>query len=191
MKLAHVSVCTVLWLSVLTAPKIFGAVLVSCDDDNLRTYMAEGGTIRFECDGVIVLRAPLLITNEVTLDATGRSLALEGMGTNRLFDVRSSGALILRGLILRNGNTFGRVSLGEFWIEGLGGAIDNAGTVLAEDCVFANNNAAGYILGVPGAGRGGAIFNSGSFAANRCTFNSNKAWGGNCSGVLALTSVDG
>jgi len=85
---------------------------------------------------------------------------------------------------LRNGNTFGRVSLGEFWIEGLGGAIDNAGTVLAEDCVFANNNAAGYILGVPGAGKGGAIFNSGSFAANRCTFHSNRAWGGNSSGVL-------
>lgn len=87
----------------------------------------------------------------------------------RIFNVNASGNLTLRGLTLAGGGGF---------IAYRGGAIFNAGRVVAEDCTFTGNTA---------LDTGGAIFSdSGSvLTLTRCTFSANTADSGGGVGSIS------
>jgi hypothetical protein len=60
-------------------------VITNCAEADLVAAIQKGGPIRFACDGVISLSQPVVITNSVQLDASERSVVLDGRGSNRIF----------------------------------------------------------------------------------------------------------
>src|SRR5436190_2767743 len=153
---------------------------------NLVDAISRTNYIVFACSGTIAVTNPIVISSEVTLDATDQTVELHAGNTNRLFNVQPGGSLTLINLVLTGGKA------------AQGGAIRNQGTLVASNCVFAGNNANGANGaagangkddntrptnggdGQPGvSGLGGAIWNSSSLVLARCTFATNAATGGN------------
>src|SRR5688572_31349219 len=58
--------------------------LDNCDEANLRTAIAQGGMVSFDCDATIALTSTIAITNQVTLDANGHTVELSGGNAVRL-----------------------------------------------------------------------------------------------------------
>ena len=170
------------------------AVVSSCDETSLRAAIAHGGIVTFPCDGVISLANPLVITNDVILNASGREVALSGGGSNRVFEVLPGVSLTLVNLTIRNG------------VSTNAGAILNYGNLTLNNCILATNIAAGLAgssgadgtnggppllhsfdlnSGGPGASgtaggeaQGGAILNAGNLFATNTYFRGNFAVGG-------------
>ena len=61
-----------------------GGVVMVCDEASLNAALASGGTVTFACDGTISISATKVIAQDTTLDATGRTVALDGGGAVRL-----------------------------------------------------------------------------------------------------------
>src|ERR1043165_9559861 len=74
---------------------------------NLRFAAAAGGVAKFSTDGTITLSAPIAIVNDVTLDAGGHSVKIDGGNTTTLFQVAATGKLTLVGLWHGNGRAKG------------------------------------------------------------------------------------
>lgn len=200
---------TVLFLTFPT----HASLVAKCDESDLRTAIAAGGTVSFSCDGIITLTESILITNSTVLDGGGRMVTIRGNGTNRLFTVNSNGTLIARHLVLSDGiaikggailNDGGQLILeeirfytnratgvGNFRIPAEGGAVYSSGTLYASDCVFEGNESVGYvapydITGGP-ANKGGAVFiESGMAQLSHCQFRWNGA-----KGSLGLSDMSG
>jgi len=145
-----------------------GGVVTNCAEGDLRAALVGGGIVTFECDGILTLSAPLFITNDTTMDASGHDLILiEGPVVEmfRLLQVNPGVTLALNHLTLANGfarGTNSAVGNGTGG-DGFGGAVwNNAGTFQANDCTFSNNLALG---GTGGPGVSGTIaFNFGGGA---------------------------
>src|ERR1039458_5675283 len=157
---------------------ISAGVVTSADETTLRNELAGGGTVTFDCDGVIVLSNTIVIATNTILDASGHNMIISGNEAKRIFTVNTNVNFILKNLVLANGfaigrglletNEFGTITnLYEF--DGTGGALCSTGTVQIIQCVFSNNIASGTNFGkfgsgwpFPGAtaGSGGAIFRS-------------------------------
>lgn len=148
---------------------------------------------------MIVLNAPVTITNNLTLDADGHAVAIDGANSTSLFQVTDTGVLTLKGLRLVNGRVKGANSpllLGGPGGSVSGGAIQNSGGVVtALGCTFSNNAAIGGSGVVTfqgarpwqnnngGSASGGAIFqSSGSVAIRGGVFSGNSAAAGVGSG---------
>gem|GEM_PF-3485943 len=169
------------------------AVLTDCSATSLRNALASGGTVRLDCNGIISLDAPILISRDTTLEAaSGRtvvllgSLGVGGSSTVQIFRVAPGVRFTLNNLTLANGRSTN------------GGAIHNAGWLSVNGCVFSNNFAVGLdgAAGAPGrnggdgvggdggngghggAGAGGAIYNVGTALISHCSFLTNCAFGG-------------
>ncbi|MCR5602352.1 MAG: hypothetical protein K6G27_01460 [Lachnospiraceae bacterium] len=113
--------------------------------DELSTAVANGGKIRLANDITVTSEIKIVSGKEIIID--GNDKKLTGGGSNRAFSV--SGTLTLKDITLSGFSTRG------------GGAIVNNGTLVLDNCVFANNSSP-----FSGAG-GGAIENSGKlYAAN-------------------------
>lgn len=150
----------------LTSRSAPSATVSVCDENSLRTAIAgTADQIHFECDGVIKLSAPLVISRTLSLDATGRRVTLDGNGTNRVFVVATNVTVQLKGLTCIRGKA-------EF-----GGAIWNQGGQLTlENCRFDLNESTGGTDGSVNS-RGGAIFSKGgslsifgsSLSSNTCS----------------------
>jgi hypothetical protein len=176
------------WLTVIAA----GTVPV-CDEADLRAAVAVGGTITFDCDGVITLTQTLNITEPTTLDGTGHIVTISGGGAVRLVSVNSGVSASFINLTLANGRAAGSngvagppVTDGQ---PGLGGAIlNNGGIVALTGCIVASNLAAGGAgytnciypaNSIGGHALGGAIYNlAGSLAVTNCSFLANATIGG-------------
>jgi predicted outer membrane repeat protein len=117
-------------------------------------------TIQFSVAGVITLTAPLpLITQSVTLTANSvNRVTISGGGTIPLFAFADGTTNQLSGLILTSGLSVSN-----------GAAIDNAGTLVLNQCQLANHSAA--------VGLGGAIHNTGSLTVTSSTIS--NCQGGN------------
>jgi len=163
----------------------------TCDEATLRAAVSAGGRVALACDGTIGLTSPLVISNGVSLDASGHNVSISGSNATRLFIVEPGVALTLRGLGLSDGLARGTNSAAPRGTggTGVGGAIcNNGGFVSAADCLFLRNTASGGIGGPPspsgspgagGHGRGGAIFNTnGHVIASNCMFAGNVGIGG-------------
>lgn len=181
------------WLMLTCSLAIFArsAPVSNCDEASLRTAMALGGMVTFECDGTIVLSNTLVVASSVTLDATGRSVVLDGNGSVRIFDVLGGATLHLINLTLANGLAMGTNGPpGQGGGRGQGGAIRiSSATLTALNCKFFSNRALGGTggqgnplgppMGYGGVGEGGAIFLApGQVRLTNCIFGSNIAAGG-------------
>ncbi len=190
-----------------------GDQVVACEEGNLAVSAAAGGRVRFACAGILTLAAPLVVTNDLELEADGHQIVISGGTTSGLFQVRPGARLTLRGLTLADaratngaavlnegdfnaiGCTFsGNVAQGDGnSVPACGGAVWNVGTALLLDCLIADNAAvggpgpAGVVSGqIAGAGRGGAVGNFGTLVISNCTLRSNRASGGH--GTLGLAN---
>lgn len=106
---------------------------------------ASGETIDFApgVTGTIALLSTLSITQPVTIQGPGATnLTIDGQSTVRVFDIAAGGDLILSGVTIVDGSTVG-----------LGGAIQNAGSLTVRRSVFAGNSASsgGAIATLAGA----------------------------------------
>jgi hypothetical protein len=152
--------------------------LAVCDETSLRSAIAPGGPVLFDCDGTIVLTSPLVITNDVTLDANGRSVILSGGNAVRLFSINSNATLTLLGLTLVEG----RAQAG-------GGILNDRGIVHLANCTVANHNALGT---TSDQGIGGFILNrTGAVSAVSCVFSNNVARGGTGGVLFGLSGAGG
>ncbi len=157
------------------------SIVTTCDQGHLAFALGGGGTVRFACDGTIGLSSTIAITKPVVLDASDRSVVIDGGGAVGLFSVAGGVSLGIVGLTLQNGSS-----------SDAGGAIDarNAGAVSIVDATLARNQAAsgGAVatgtapLTIAGttfvdntaSGDGGAI-DAASVAVTNSTFSGNQA----------------
>jgi len=154
--------------------------VLTCDEIGLRTALANGGTVRFACGGVISLSNPIKITNDTVLDANLNAVTLSGNGRTRVFEVSPGTTLTLNGLRIASGWAATSVGSWMFTSMGVGGGIANTGTVHAVNCTFEGNSVVGFTG--PSSpwtgGSGGAVYNVGNFFATNCVFRANSAFGG-------------
>jgi hypothetical protein len=185
-QLALIGVALFALLSVLTARG--DAIVSDCTEVALRDAIAEGGLVTFDSDCTFVLSDTIVITNTVTLEATGLDVVISGGNLARLFRVMAGGSLELNGLTLTSGKS---TNGGAIYIEA-------DGEVTGTDCIFVANRAVGAD-GTNGAngnnnstgigsnggngknggnGWGGAIYNLGDLTLLTCQFLTNSASGG-------------
>jgi hypothetical protein len=61
-------------------------VVTEPTEAKLRAALTGGGTVTFACDGVIPLASTLVIANDTSLDAVGRSVTLSGSNAVRVLE---------------------------------------------------------------------------------------------------------
>ena len=166
-----------------------GGVVTNSSLASLYAALLGGGQVTFSpsADLAFALVAPLEIQSDTILDAsaTARSVTFNGGSKVRLFNVNPGVTLTLLEVNLSNGQSTN------------GGGIYNQGTVIATNCVFKDNRAAGIAGatgtagsddpslgddgkpgGSGGTARGGAIYNLGAVALRGCRLEANQATGG-------------
>ena len=153
---------------------------------------------------IVITNGGIELSNNVAIDGAGLpgGVQISGGGISRIFNIESNANVTLITLTLRNANGGGAD----------GGAIQNAGAAVINNCTFTNNStgSGGAILNiVPGAmtlnnctltgnsgapaGAGGGIVNRSMLAINNSTFAANTSGGGAAvyndgTGVLTLTN---
>src|SRR5688572_21717800 len=80
-----------------------GAVVTNCDEASLRAALAAGGDVVLSCDGTIVLNSPIIISNDVTLDAAGHDVTLSGSNAVQLFVIQPGMSFVARNLTFTDG----------------------------------------------------------------------------------------
>ena len=136
------------------------------------------------------------VTNNVTIVGNGATLVMNNSPPQRFFFVLPGGSLALQNLTLRGGiaqgdnghNADGVSPAPGGAYSGLGGAVFNTGSFVAEDVTFDGNQAvggnggcgaAGGGAGAGGAGIGGAVFSAGvALILSHDLFTNNSATGG-------------
>ena len=129
-------------------------------------------TITFmqDCTGgskIVFSTSTITISNNVTIDATGHTVTLDGGRAKRLFIVGSGWSLTLTGLTLQNGFA-GLDSNTGMGYTGYGGGAINFGTLIVTNCTFTGNYAP----------NGGALENNGTLTMVNSTFTGNSAGSG-------------
>jgi hypothetical protein len=185
---------SLLWgsaLFLLACPMFLQAegVVADCNETELLAALVGGGEVTFSEDCEITLTAPVVISEDTSIDANGFDVTIDGNSSTRLFSVASGVSFSLNGLTLQGG------------LSTNGGAIhiDSAAVVQITDCRFLANSAIGTngsagadgrddliangTHGRAGAagepGQGGAIYNLGELTIETSTFLTNKVTGGN------------
>ncbi len=168
------------------------SVVTECTESALRAALSGGGTVTFACDGAILLSNSIIVTTNVTLDASGHNIAITGTGI-RLFSVNANSTLAIANLVLMYGSApEGGAILNQGTVNATnclfsfnlawwsGGALRNdGGHVFLSGCVFTGNSANASVgNGGPGSSAfGGALDNSGTLTADLCYFTANSASG--------------
>ena len=169
--------------------------LTNCTELELRTAVANGGTVIFDCGNTITLTDTIVISTNVVLQRVGQPVTINGGGAARIFSVNPGVHLVISNLSLVNGMDAGASRTnGESADGGSGGALYNdGGTVTLVNCSFSDHRAvggnggdglvelsgAGGNGGNGGAGAGGAVYNNGgTILATNCIFSGNVAEGG-------------
>jgi hypothetical protein len=167
-------------------PAQAGGIVTNASFSALALAMEGGGLVQIQTDGTFTFEYPLVVSQDTILNASGRKVTLSGNSAQRLFAVAKGTQFSLNQLTLTSGS------------NAMGAAILNLdGTVIATNCIFSRNTAAGTpgSSGSDGAdtvgagedgrsgedgteGRGGAIYNQGVLRLLRCDFLSNQAVGG-------------
>jgi hypothetical protein len=155
-------------LSLVPSNTVFAA-----SETLLRAAIASGaGSVMFAFDGTITLGSTITITTTTVLDGTGHQVAISGNGVSQVFRVNTNVTLTLVALTIADGRS-------DF---GGGGIYNDGGTLVLQNCVFANNSVCGYcelLYDSSSNSWGGAIYNCGTLSASRCAFLTNSATGAN------------
>jgi uncharacterized delta-60 repeat protein len=166
-------------------------VVTNATQAGLEAALASGGPVTFGLNGVIPLTKTIVITADATLDASGRSITLDGQNAVRHFVVTNGATLRLVNLKLSNGWYAGADGqINQTGQAGFGGSIYNSGGILELiGCTFLSNQVTGgtsgpvessdpFVKGMDGPpAYGGAIYSvngqlfitNSLFANNRCT----------------------
>lgn len=162
-------------------------VIAACDEAALRDALAnatDGDTLRFACDGTISITEPYTINADVSLDADGHDVILDGGNLIRIFTIDR------RATVTINGVTMQRASA-----TSGGSAIHNLGTLTVTDSRFIRNVHAIANFGVLRVERavfddnfGVGIYNSGQLVVTGSTFTANAHGIDNASGILTVAN---
>lgn len=123
----------------------------SCDTDcSLREAIDQavnGDTVQFSVTGVITLGGtPLTLDKQLTIDASGTlPVTISGNNSSGVFEINSPGDIILKGLIISDGNSSD---------EGGGILLNTGGQLILESCTVSDNEST----------RGGGIRGGGGIA---------------------------
>jgi hypothetical protein len=179
----------------LVATRASAAVINTCDEANLRTAMANGGTIIFNCSGTIVLGSPLVLSENTVLDGREHNVVISGNDQVRIF-AGTNKSLVLYNLTLTRGADRGtNGALGQPGGSAGGGAVILVeGSLHADGCYFLTNRAIGgrgadsALVGSPpmavlgregGNATGGAIMAQNAMVTlTNCIFRANATQGG-------------
>ncbi|MGA2657229.1 MAG: peptidylprolyl isomerase [Verrucomicrobiota bacterium] len=163
-------------LEVEAVPFLVTQSVASVSLPALAAALSDGGLLRFEDSGTIVLTNAIVPQYDTALDANGHSVVLSGGGVSRLVEVRSNLTFSAQGLIFADGFHAGTngASASPPGPAGDGqgaGILNIGGTVALTNCVFTNcvvrGGDAGPVTATNGAspqggrGLGGAICNRG------------------------------
>lgn len=161
----------------------------SCTEAALRTAVAAGGTIAFDCGAApvtITLGSALLPTADVTIDGGG-TVTLSGGGVTRHVTIessfeRTSPHVWLQRLVLEDGHVDAVAEPGDVLTGGGGSVYYRGGRVTVVECTFRHNRAAARGPDVAG----GAIYGigMGETVVVRSTFEDNAASNGGAIGAL-------
>jgi uncharacterized repeat protein (TIGR02543 family) len=166
-------------LTITNAPSGTNVVSVATQAA-LQSAIGVGGIVTFGFNGTITVTSTINITNNVTMDASGRTVVISGNDAVSLFNVSPGVTFSATNLVMVNGSVVGQnganggsATPAQNGAPGQGGAIfDNGGTVQLIGCTLASNSVTGGMGGSAteglyetnafgGAGQGGAIFVSG------------------------------
>ena len=131
-----------------------------------------GDTIDFKDDMTIAVASTLAISQNLTIDATGHSVVVDGGAAVGVFAIDSGATVKIAHLVVQNGQTAN------------GGAINNFGTLMLTGSTLSGNTSSGV---------GGGIYNNGgSVALSNSTLSGNFAVGpgggiANLGGTVTLT----
>jgi hypothetical protein len=84
-------------LPTLQPARAAGVVRI-CSESALDAAISNGGTVTFQCSGVISISQTKVITQDTTLDGSGQQVTLQGQGVRRVFEVRTGASLTIRNL---------------------------------------------------------------------------------------------
>ncbi|GCE26681.1 hypothetical protein KDA_21650 [Dictyobacter alpinus] len=133
--------------------------------------LSAGDTIVFQCSGTIVLTGTLVINKNLTLDANGQNVTLDGNNKVQVLSIGDKAHVVL--------NTF-TIAHGHAALNG--GGLVNYGVVQINNSVFINNSAK----------YGGGIWNANMVDINNSSFTDNSATYGsgiyNDGGTVSLTN---
>lgn len=148
-------------------------VISDCTGAAVTSALGQGGTIRFNCDGIIAPGTGLGVVVDTYLDGAGRNVTLDGLQTSRVLAVPAGVNCFVTGLKIING---GGVA------DGAG--MRNLGTLTVRGCVFSNNVVSAS------SGTGGAISSTGTLNVYDCTFVTNRVSGsGSYGGAIYSSSA--
>lgn len=140
-----------------------------------------GDIIRFKTNGVLGLLSTLVLNQSLNIEGPGpEKLIIDGQKLLRILSIPAGSTNRITGVTLRNGQAPRTPRGSSDMSRSSGGAIQNAGNLLLQDCIL-QDNAAGNGTDGPGVangGDGGAIHNLPSPATLtliRCTFAGNRA----------------
>lgn len=143
------------------------AVVTNATEAALRSAIANGGTVQFACDGVILLGNPIIIVSNTVLDGVGHQITISGNHTVRVIQVASGVSFSLANLTIADGVS-----------PSGAGLYNDGGFVTATNCLF-SANVARQQTASPAPSLGGAICNAGGqMELLRCVFTDNGAYGG-------------
>jgi len=132
---------------------------------------ANGDAINFASDMTITIGSTLTISKNLTIDATGHNVAIDGNASVTVFLVTSSATAAITHLTIQNGRA-SETNLG--YCNGLrcGGGIFNSGTLTLNDSRLLNNTLT--------FGYGGGVYNDvgGTATLTNCTVSGNSAASG-------------
>ncbi len=188
------SALVALTITLLAQPAPAGFTVTNCAEADLISAVNIGGIVALACDGTITISRTLTISADLTLNASGHNVIINGGNSNRIFRVNRGVTLTLKGLTLANGRSGDNQTNSIPGVGGSGGAIFNdGGVVILEDCILFNHltlgsngangdsavNGEGRDGDDGGSGKGGAIFNNGGvLLITRTAFSRNSATGG-------------
>jgi hypothetical protein len=165
-------------------PRTAGIVTV-CNEASLRATLAGGGTVTFNCSGIITVTSSLLITAPTMIDGSGQSVTLSGGNAVRIIDTTSGvGTLSMQNITLTLGKPAGASQDG--------GAVYERGNLVLTNVTMIGNSASGN---GGGAYVTGALTSTGAQFVNNSASNGGGAWVRDVArlngGLFQLNRVDG
>jgi predicted outer membrane repeat protein len=183
MRPLHLAAILVLLALILPAsPAHAGGVVGVCNEANLKSALAGGGTVTFTCSGTITLTAEILITADTTIDGSGQTVILSGNKAVRVFRVNNGITLSLNRLTVADGY----VDLYDGTPRGAG--ILNSGCTLIISNSTISGNYTLYGAGIYSSS--GSVTVSNSNVAGNFTYSTLDSQGGGSGIYIAAGTLD-